>query len=201
MNEGQLIRSIKALVSKGDQAKDKSEQYYVAAGKHLETLKDSGAHKREDMTWDAYVSERCGIGKSRAYELMQIADGRKTTEDVRADRRDRDQKAISKKKSPPVGGENSPTQSTPYLPAPPALETPEDDDDVDYGPQTTGVVSTVARRNSILARAAEAVRLAEFDSVVGLTIDDEIRTAVRRAANAWNAILQQIEANHETKAA
>ena len=46
MNEFRLIETISALVAKGDQAKEradrakeKAQQFYVAAGQHLKTLK------------------------------------------------------------------------------------------------------------------------------------------------------------------
>lgn len=69
-----------------------------------------------------------------------------------------------------------------------------DDTGPDFGPQTTGIDPPAARRRSFLYRASEAVRYAEFDSFNGLEIDDELRKAVQRAANAWNKLLQQLEA-------
>ena len=36
-----LIKTIKALVAKGDHAKAKADQFYIAAGEHLKTLKAS----------------------------------------------------------------------------------------------------------------------------------------------------------------
>jgi hypothetical protein len=40
MNEAQLVKAIKTLVEKGDKARDRAEQFYVAAGQHLKTLKE-----------------------------------------------------------------------------------------------------------------------------------------------------------------
>ena len=74
--EQQLIQTIKAHIAKGDKAKDKVEQHYIAAGQHLKTLK--GQHGGTWTEWEALLKEKIGIGKSRASELMQIADGRKT---------------------------------------------------------------------------------------------------------------------------
>jgi hypothetical protein len=81
MNEAQLVKTIKAHIAKGDHAKDKAEQHYISAGQHLKTLKANHAGSWDE--WEALLKEKIGIGKSRASELMQIADGRRTIEQVR----------------------------------------------------------------------------------------------------------------------
>jgi hypothetical protein len=81
MNESQLVRTIKAHLAKGDQAKDKADQHYIAAGQHLKTLK--AQHVGSWAEWESFVKEKVGIGKSRAGELMQIADGTKTVAQIR----------------------------------------------------------------------------------------------------------------------
>jgi len=82
MNESQLVRTIKAHIAKGDHASEKAEQHYIAAGQHLKALK--AQHGGTWAEWAALLKNRVGIGKSRASELMQIADGRRTIEQVRA---------------------------------------------------------------------------------------------------------------------
>src|SRR5690349_3374175 len=82
MNQAQLVQTIKVHIAKGDKAADKAEQHYIAAGQHLKTLKEQ--HKGNWAEWEALLKERVGIGKSRASELMQIADGTKTLAQVRA---------------------------------------------------------------------------------------------------------------------
>ena len=80
-----LISTIKALVAKGDHAKAKADQFYIAAGKHLKTLKANHDKRGGSWAeWEALLRTKCGIGKSRASELMQIADGRKSVEGIRA---------------------------------------------------------------------------------------------------------------------
>jgi hypothetical protein len=81
--DAQLIKTIKTHIEKGDKAKDKAEQHYIAAGQHLKQLKEQ--HDGSWAEWEALLKERVGIGKSRASELMQIADGRKAVEQVRED--------------------------------------------------------------------------------------------------------------------
>jgi len=72
-----LARRVKVLVEKGDKAAEKAEQFYKAAGIHIKEIKGQS----ED--WEAIVREKCGIGRTRAFELMGIADGTTTVEEVR----------------------------------------------------------------------------------------------------------------------
>jgi len=79
MNEVQLINTIKAHIERGDKAKDKSEQHYIAAGKYLQELKDG----KKQSEFLKIVQQKVGIAKSRTYELLAIADGTKTITEVR----------------------------------------------------------------------------------------------------------------------
>jgi hypothetical protein len=81
VDEARLVREIRVLVEKGDKAADKAQQFYVAASQHLKTLKQCGLRA---SAWEKLVKAKCGLGKSRAYELIAIADGRKTVEESRA---------------------------------------------------------------------------------------------------------------------
>jgi hypothetical protein len=81
-NIEQTTRTIKALIEKGDKAKEKSRQFYVAAGLHLKTLRDAAPSKK---AWAQLIDEKCNLHTTRAYELIQMADGRTTVEKVRAD--------------------------------------------------------------------------------------------------------------------
>jgi hypothetical protein len=77
-----IISAIKAHIAKGDKAAEKAEQHYIAAGQHLATLKKE--HAGTWAEWEALL-KTISISTGRASELMQIADGRKTVEQVRAD--------------------------------------------------------------------------------------------------------------------
>jgi hypothetical protein len=82
LTEAQLVRAIKAHIERGDKAQDKANQHYISAGQHLAKLKEMSP---DQATFLATVKEKIGLGKSRTYELLQIADGRKTVEGVRAE--------------------------------------------------------------------------------------------------------------------
>ena len=82
-----LVKIIKAHLEKAKQAEEKSEQHYISAGLRLAELKDR--YRRDvkvskTQTWEQYVHETFGLGRSRADELIRIADGRATLEDTRA---------------------------------------------------------------------------------------------------------------------
>jgi hypothetical protein len=109
MNEEQQLRRLSRRASK---AKKKSEQYFISAGQHLKLLKakhDEAGGSWAD--WEVKVKDRVGIGRSRASELMQIADGRKTEQETKAASAER--KRIERKKKPLRDvTENSPTNPT-----------------------------------------------------------------------------------------
>jgi hypothetical protein len=73
-------KAVREHIAKGDQAKAKAEQHYITAGQHLAALK--AEHIGTWAEWEVLVKEKAGIGKSRASELMLIADGTKTVEQV-----------------------------------------------------------------------------------------------------------------------
>jgi hypothetical protein len=104
----QRWKAVRAHIAKGDKAKDKAEQHYIAAGQYLAALKRE--HTGTWAEWESLVKERAGIGKSRASELMAIADGTKTVEQVRADA---NRRKIEHRKIPPFrNGENEPIEIT-----------------------------------------------------------------------------------------
>jgi hypothetical protein len=121
-----LVTRIKTHIEKGDQAAKKSEQHYVSAGQYLAQFK--GKHKGSWQEWEKLLKTKVGIGKSRASELMQIADGRKSVQEVRADTAKRvREKAKGARSSPLANGENS-SRSQPATnsnPKPNGATTPE----------------------------------------------------------------------------
>jgi chromosome segregation ATPase len=104
-DEEQRWRAVRECVKRGDKAKRKAEDFYITAGQHLNALK--AEHTGTWAEWEIKVKERTGLGKSRASELMQIADGRKDVEGVRAEKAEVMRK-LRAQPSPPRGGENAP---------------------------------------------------------------------------------------------
>jgi hypothetical protein len=79
--ESLLVRYVKAHVRKGEQAKDKAEQHFIAAGRYLIALKVSYAPTWQ--AWEVLLRVKVGLSTGRASELIQIADGRKSVQEVR----------------------------------------------------------------------------------------------------------------------
>ena len=111
LSEDQVIKLIKAHIAKGDKAKHtsdlagkKAEEHYIAAGLHLKTLRE-GSSK---AAWEKLIKRKCGIGTSRAYELIQIADGKKTVAEVRLGTAKRMRRLAEKKRQsrPSADGQN-----------------------------------------------------------------------------------------------
>jgi hypothetical protein len=180
MNETQLIRAIKAHIAKGDRAAEKSEQHYIAAGQYLKQLKDGHSGSWEE--WEELLKTKVGIGKSRASELMQIADGRKTVKGVRSETNQR--KMQHRESSPLRNGESSPFRNGEEAAEEQALgeQTPTDGDSDE----------TIWRRG-LLYRAKAAVAAAEFENWSGYTVDPELLQGAWEAARAWDKLARYLE--------
>ena len=96
-NQAQLISAIKASIAAGDKTAQKANDHYISAGQHLATLKKE--HAGSWAEWEALLKTRIGISTGRASELMQIADGRKTVEQVRANKNETSKIAHAKERS------------------------------------------------------------------------------------------------------
>src|SRR5262245_8343128 len=72
------IQSINALIEKVRRAEIKVQQDRVSIGRHIAAIKTA----RPD-DWEDVVKTECNLSRSRAYELMAIADGSKTIEQTR----------------------------------------------------------------------------------------------------------------------
>jgi hypothetical protein len=192
MNESQLARAIKAHIDKGDKAKDKAEQHYIAAGQYLKQLKDG--HSQAGFL--KIVQEKIGIGKTRTYELLAIADGTKTVESVRADRRERDRNAI-KEICPPIGGQPD-APSTSHAVAVVDADADADDDgfldDRGHFAAIDQEADIRCRIRGLLFKAQQSTFAAEdeLDEFNELVCTEETREAVTNAAKAWAALLQEM---------
>lgn len=71
----------------GEKHKDKAEQQFKSAGLYLSEAKErlnTRKNPNAEMNFAEFLLRYCPIGKSRAYEVIAIADGRKTVEESRA---------------------------------------------------------------------------------------------------------------------
>ena len=88
-----LGKNIVAQIEAGDKAKARAQDHYKAAG--LQLIK---AKQRVGRNFRAFLKEHCNrLGKSRAYELIKIAEGETTTKEVRAKTNERTKRHRAKK--------------------------------------------------------------------------------------------------------
>src|SRR5262245_37742310 len=78
-----LGATIKAQVAAGDKALDKAEEHYRSAGCRLIEAKERVLRTR-GLTWPAFLVGHCSLQRSRADELIAIANGTTTLAEVRA---------------------------------------------------------------------------------------------------------------------
>lgn len=93
-----LGATIRAHVSKGDASIEKAEQHYKAAGIHLMEAKER-VKRRADITWPLFLNKHCTIRRSRADEMIAIAEGKTSLADLRASGADRVRRHAEKNKS------------------------------------------------------------------------------------------------------
>jgi hypothetical protein len=88
--ESLLVGHIRAHIKQGekareraDQAREKAEQHFIAAGQYLIILK--AHYARSWGEWETLLKAKVTLSTGRASELMQLADGRKDLQQLRAD--------------------------------------------------------------------------------------------------------------------
>jgi hypothetical protein len=173
-------REINALVDKLATAERKVEQYQIAIGQHIAAIK-----KTRPNDWRQVIEVECKLKRSRAYELLAIANGTKTVEQIRAAgaKRVREHDERKKETRPLANGRDAVTA---LVKVKPANASPFQDEESDSGPPGAADEHAAdARRRGFMWRASEAVRFARFDDLAGLKVDEEMRGAVKDAADAW----------------
>jgi hypothetical protein len=168
MSEAQLVRAIKAHIERGDKAKDKADQHYVAAGLRLKELKES--HGGTWTEWEELLKTKIGIGKSRASELMQIADGRKTLVEVREAGAARIRE--HRESSPLRNGEAPAAASKAIMVPPESVPTP---------------------RDVLLEMAGTGAGLAKEWHSADIENDAELAATARKVADAWGVVADALD--------
>jgi hypothetical protein len=84
-----VSKTIKELVAKGDKATKEAEAFYKQAGQKLKWLKQfHKEHSGGEVSWTDFVNKYTGLKRSRADELIRIAEGQTTLGAVRAKARE-----------------------------------------------------------------------------------------------------------------
>ncbi len=83
---------VRAHMDSGAKAEAKAEDHYKAAGIHLNEAKARIEAGGEVVTWSAFLRDNCSISRSRAFELLALADGRTTLVEQREKAAERQRK-------------------------------------------------------------------------------------------------------------
>jgi hypothetical protein len=73
-----LCQKISICIEKAETAVKKAEQFYTTAAQHIRTLQE-----QFKQTWQLLLKEHCGFGRTRAFQILAIADGRASVEAIR----------------------------------------------------------------------------------------------------------------------
>jgi hypothetical protein len=192
MSEGQLVKTIKAHLAKADQClvkaiqqDRKAEQHHIAAGQHLKTLKDMSP---DQATFLEVVKAQIGLGKSRTYELLQIADGTKTVEDINsaAAERMREIRARPERSGQTAEDDTAPDHQSPWTAH--GQPAPDDDDDVEFAPPeeiTKNILDSIERQ--------KAITLAYKKILKAPSLNREMEDEVSIALGGLITILQSLQ--------
>ena len=93
-----LGKEIVARVEKGRQYQDKAAEMFVSAGEMLVELRDRANKDKLKGGFKVAIAKYCkGLSRSRAYEILAVADGTKTIGQVRSERatRERNRHTVS----------------------------------------------------------------------------------------------------------
>lgn len=183
-----LVRYIKAHVRKGEQAKEradhnreKAEQHFIAAGAYLATLKTHYAPTWAE--WEILLNAQVHLSASRASELIQLADGRKSLQTLRdsdAEKHRRLRQSSSgqpqcpeENEEPPVETDTgtstlAPTPATPTIPVTTATGTDAAAADLLIDALTT---SSSATRDIAVDLLKNGYRQADFERATGAVVD------------------------------
>jgi hypothetical protein len=172
-----LLRAIKEAVARGDKAKVRAENFYITAGQHLKNLKENFSYGGWSG-WEQMLRVRCNLSVGRASELMQIADGRKSLQQVR-DGKAQSMARLRARSSSPRGEEQIPDEifeeeAAHVASAPPAgdlvLGRPANRNDTDSLIDALAS-STPAMRNAVVDIVVQGDRQTAFETVRNAVAD------------------------------
>jgi hypothetical protein len=101
---GTLSGLVKASIAAGDKALDKAEQHYKSAGLYLIEARERLPIEEPGKRFTAYIVGECRMKPSRAYELIAIAEGRLTLEEIRAKKNESSKAAHAKTRAAAKSG-------------------------------------------------------------------------------------------------
>jgi hypothetical protein len=172
-----LAATIKASMAAGDKALDKAEQHYKSAGMHLLEAKKRLPIEQPGKKFTAYIVGECRMSTSRAYELISIAEGRTTLEEIRAKANERKIKHRAK-----------PKDDLPFRNGKPAVAASDEDDDSDEAFATKHFMFML---DGVLDAASEAIECIEHVSLSEESAKN-LQKSTEEIITAWNRVKSKI---------
>jgi hypothetical protein len=179
---GTLSGLVKASIAAGDKALDKAEQHYKSAGMYLLEAKKRLPVEQPGKMFGASIVGECRMSTSRAYELIAIAEGRLTLEEIRAKKNESSKAAHAKTRAAAKSGfplNSGKTKSQQQTPGP----TEDDCDDCDNAEQRW--------ERSLGNVAGDAISLCSFwtrefgEEWENVEVPSTAVTLAKQAAKAW----------------
>jgi hypothetical protein len=196
----QLIKTVQALHAKAIKYTDKADQIWITIGIELKEAKDRNREHGE-LTWPEFAKKHFDFGQSRADELIRIADGRTTVEEVRAGTAERVQKHAKAKPALANAGSSKTV-----------LDDDDEPEEDTHAAMVDGYIATSQMsdqqkadfRISALAvllftSKANAIASSSHDYLKDLTVNDKVLQAATGAAEAWADVVTMLKASYGRK--
>lgn len=196
-----LVATIKDQLAKAAKSVKQSEQHFIAAGMRLKELKA----RKGNVPWYEYVQKTFKLSRSRADELIRMADGKVTLDQTRA------AKAASVAKSKAnnsngLDGKAAATSGGSPTPSPGFGQfrnaNGETKSSCDYNGEDPADIAEpgdsdeVIRQRKFAHHATEALRHARehgFDEAADSEITSEIIRMAKRAGEAWSKVAAELQ--------
>lgn len=147
-----LAREAKAVLDQADKAQTRADDLKITAGRILLEAKVQVEHGK----WLDWLKEH-KLGERRSQQVMRLASGKTTVEEVRKDQAVRAKKHYEKKKTHPKDAFSQPASPQPVVNIPPPSSSP--DWDSDFRTQTLKAdLQRVTRVNEQLTRERDDLK-------------------------------------------
>ena len=188
----ELVSTANDLWKQITKTDEKRDQLCVTLGL---TLREAKQRKPKSETWEAFVKIHFNFGRSRADELIQIAEGRTTPEKVRSNNSTKMKKNRATKPPSRDGGKSKTAGDTNVIKGnfKPKADACDEMPDVETPPGTS---PSEQRRFNFLYRASQAIGYGKengFEEASAQEITKSILGAAREAAAVWSDLVSDLE--------
>jgi hypothetical protein len=185
-----LACTIKASIAAGDKAADKAEQHYKAAGLYLAEAKQIVS--RTKQTWPAFCIAECGVGRRRADQYIELAEGRTSLVKMREGYA----KANANRNVGNVHAQSAPITEQTQHTIKSIDGAPPQPDSADDGDEAWAVKRFMFAVNDIIDSVNEVTGYIE-DVSLSKESAETLQKACEKVMTAWNAVKWSIKTDSE----